>query len=459
MFYTARMHCAAKISCALRRQFFAFLAVFLGIVAFGASPAAAHNDLTESTPENGAVLETSPTTWALTFSKDVPLDSASAEVVAASGIRTPLSAPTHGVSKKQVVFTLPDGLTGNVTGRWRLVGSDGHVVSARVSFSVVASTAPQGGETSSVTTTTLAVPTTLPTAFVDNSTPGVVRFSLRLFGYIAILLFGGLLFAETYLAKGVLRAPRAMATLTGSSTFLVAVPFVQALIFLDESKDVGVIGALGHLTSLLDTSAGSMMLLRACAGLVLLGLILRVFRGQTEFASPFIFLASGVYLVALVWVGHSRSMAWPVLGVPTGVLHNVSIAVWLGGLAVFVLFVLPVVPINEGFDAFRRFGDAAQVAVIGMVVTGIIQTVRLHGNFITLLSEGHGRWLLLKIVLVGIMLKIGDINRRRLMKKLPQSDIVLEKRLSLLRRASLTEIVNGGIVTAVSTVLVTASFG
>jgi hypothetical protein len=56
------------------------------------------------------------------------------------------------------------------------------------------------------------------------------------------------------------------------------------------------------------------------------------------------------------------------------------------------------------------------------------------------------------------MLKIGDINRQRVIKRLPQSGIALEKRLSLLRRASLTEIVNGGIVIAVSTVLATASF-
>lgn len=448
---TRRTHRCWRISLA------GFLVVLLAQM-FGVSPASAHNSLNESNPSNGAILNSAPSTWVLTFSKDVPLGSASAEIVTSSGVRTQLPTPTHGTDKKQVVFALPDGLTGDITGRWRLVGSDGHVVSARVNFSITVATVPQSeGDESSVTTTTIASQI-LSKEFVDSYTPEIVRYLIRFLGYVAIVLFGGLLFAETYLAKGVLRAPRAMETLLVSSGVLALAPLIQALIFLDDSKDVGVLSALGHLTSLFDTSAGSMMFLRVCTGLLLLGLVVRIRQSQEGFSSPIVFGTAFVYLFALTFAGHSRSMAWPLLGVPTGIVHTASIAVWLGGLAVFVLFVLPVVHLQDGFDAFRRFGDAAQIAVVTMIVTGVIQSLRLHGTFITLLTEGHGRWLLMKIVLVAVMLKIGDINRQRVIRRLPQTEIALEKRMSLLRRASLTEVANGGIVIAVSTVLATASF-
>jgi hypothetical protein len=56
------------------------------------------------------------------------------------------------------------------------------------------------------------------------------------------------------------------------------------------------------------------------------------------------------------------------------------------------------------------------------------------------------------------MLKIGDINRRRLLRKLPTDEAAFAGRVALLRRASITEIVNGGLVMLVTAVLVSASF-
>ena len=100
----------------------------------------------------------------------------------------------------------------------------------------------------------------------------------------------------------------------------------------------------------------------------------------------------------------------------------------------------------------------AKYAVIAMVVTGVIQTLRLHGNLLTLFTQNHGRWLLLKLVLVALMLKIGDINRRRLLRKMPDNDEAFAGRVALLRRASITEIVNGGLVMVATAFLVTSSF-
>lgn len=165
-----------------------------------------------------------------------------------------------------------------------------------------------------------------------------------------------------------------------------------------------------------------------------------------------------VYLVTLAYGGHSRSMAWPLLGVPVDVLHTAASVAWLGGLVVLVLLVVPALEPAAGFEAFRRFGDVARLAVATIVVTGAIQTLRLHGTLITLLTESHGRWLLLKLVLVAVMLKIGDINRRRMLRWTGDDAMNAANRVALVRRAGVTEAVNGALVMLVTSVLVTSSF-
>ena len=447
-----------------RRLFGAGCLLALAFAGFGAQPASAHNALVVSVPANGAVLTEVPSTWSLIFTGDVPLASASAEIVAANGVRTALPTPTHGVTNKEVLFTLPPDLTGAVTGRWRLVGTDGHVVTERVSFTVSAASA------ADATTTTVAgaVPSetdadaqAFATAALleDSVTSEPVRLGVRSFGYAALLIVGGMLFTELFIAQGILGATRARETLLAAGVVLTLAPLAQTLIFLDDSRDFGVLSSVFHIFEAFDTTAGSMHFVRFLSAAVLLIGIVRA--GQTAskaLVAPPMLISSAVYLVSLAYTGHSRSMAWPVLGVPADVIHTAATAVWLGGLIVFVFFVIPSLPPSQSFDAFRRFGDAATYAVIAMVATGIIQTLRLHGSIITLFTQNHGRWLLLKLILVACMLKIGDINRRRLLRKLPTDEAAFAGRVALLRRASITEIVNGGLVMLVTAVLVSASF-
>ena len=61
-------------------------------------------------------------------------------------------------------------------------------------------------------------------------------------------------------------------------------------------------------------------------------------------------------------------------------------------------------------------------------------------------------------LLVAAMLKIGDINRRRLLRAIPVDGNAVVLRSRLLRRASTTEAVTGGLVMAVTAVLVSSSF-
>ena len=438
-----------------------FLLMFAGL---GAQPALAHNALNASNPASGAVLTESPTNWSLTFSKDVPLDSASAEIVNADGVRTALPTARYGASSKEIVFTLPSGLNGAITGRWRLVGVDGHVITARVNFSVAASQVETTLVVSPDTATVVSTPDVQPAAVSqsDNSdkvAPESVRFAVRSFGYLALLMIGGMMVTELFVAAGVMSIPRARETVLVSAVMLALIPFIQLLIFLDDSRSFGVLGSIFHLLESFDTTAGSMLLFRSIVGVVIsIGAFMAARRGSILLSARPMLIATGMYLISLGFVGHSRSMAWPVLGVAADVVHTGAAMAWLGGLAVFVFFVVPLGQAKESFESFRRFGDVARYAVIAIVITGIIQTLRLHGSIITLFTENHGRWLLLKLGLVVLMLKIGDINRRRLLRGLPTDETAFEKRVALLRRASFTEIANGALVMLVTAKLVTSSF-
>jgi putative copper export protein len=240
---------------------------------------------------------------------------------------------------------------------------------------------------------------------------------------------------------------------------LALTPFLQLLIFLDDSRGFGILGSVFHLLESFDTTAGSMMLFRSIVGVIIsVGVFMGARRGVISLSGLPMLTAIGVYLISLGYVGHSRSMTWPVLGVAADVVHTGAAMAWLGGLAVFVFFVVPLGPAKESFESFRRFGDVARYAVIAIVVTGVIQTLRLHGSIITLFAQNHGRWLLLKLGLVVLMLKIGDINRRRLLRGLPADETAFKNRVALLRRASFTEIANGALVMLVTAKLVTSSF-
>ena len=435
------------------------------VLLLGPGSASAHNSLETSSPADGAVVAAGTDRWILTFTKDVPISSASAEIIGADGVRTELPAPTNGESPRVVIFALPAGLSGNVTARWKLIGTDGHVVSARVRFTV--------GETAPAATlpgpSTTSGPTTPgPSAVAEESgeetnTPSAVRWFVRLAGYAGLVMLGGLVVSAMTTAGGGLgiglATRRAGTILSGSAGVVAGSSLVQLLIFLDDVTGRGVIGSVGSLGTALDTTAGSMLLLRTLAAVVLLsGLVReRVDLPKSARSVPVLALLA-VLLVTHAYLGHSRSMAWPVLGVPVDVVHTAASMAWLGGLVVVTLLVAPALEPHGIVEAYGRFGTVAQRAVIVIVVTGFVQTARLHPGVLTLLTQSHGRWLVLKLLLVAAMLKIGDINRRRLLRSVPVDGSAVVLRSRLLRRASITEAVTGGLVMAVTAVLVSSSF-
>lgn len=421
----------------------------LGLVVAVAGPALAHNEFVSSSPADGSSLDVSPGTWDVTFAKEVPLDSATGELVGPDGSITQLGPPIHGATTSVISFTLPPDLSGAQTARWRLVGVDGHVISGRVSFGVgtdVASSAVLGTSTAD-------------SSEVSNPAPEFVRWAIRLIGYAAVMLFGGLLVNELYIARGILATMRERLAVKILGGALVGAPLLLSLIFLGDVHGTSIFGALTHVFDIFDTTPGSMLFARTLLGGVLAYQLFTLPEGPLSITSRRqILAASLLYALTLAYTGHSRSRSVPLIGIPADVAHLVATSIWLGGLAVVVLFVAPRVEPKDLWRSFDKYGRVARIAVITLIVSGVIQTLRLHGGITTLFSQGHGRLLLLKLVVVAVMLRLGDLNRRRISSRVKDNPNLADKRLREVTKLATAEIATGGVVLAITAVLVTASF-
>lgn len=152
--------------------------------------------------------------------------------------------------------------------------------------------------------------------------------------------------------------------------------------------------------------------------------------------------------------GHARSMRWPALGVALDVVHHGAAALWLGGLAAVSQLALRSKRTEQVIESVQRFSRLATVCVAALVATGVAQTVRLTGSPVNLFSGGHGRFILLKVALLGIVLRIAAINRGRVIRRFARIETVSPGITWALRRAMGTEFALGIAVLAITAALV-----
>ena len=436
-----------------------FLAI-VGVGFVGGGVALAHNSATGSSPSNGEVLATSPPQWTMTFAKAVPITSASGELVREDGVRRTLPTPRHGTTDNVIVFDLPADISGRVTARWRLVGTDGHVISGRVSFSVQATSAPSS--------TSLAVPVNP----ADTSTPALtgqpdgenrpvpelVRTLVRFSTFAVLTLFGGIFFAEWYIAQGTLFTNRGRRLANGTALGLFIFPVASLMILIDDLR-----GSSGTLFDGLSAAAsltiGPMIMARIAFGALLARLTrsLLVRGGARQQDLLYILLVLIPYCVTLSYGGHSRSQRLPQIGVPADVIHVLAISAWLGGLAVVLAVVIPAVKPDEALPAFLRFGYAAERAVPIIIVTGLVQSFRLHQSVGSLLTSDHGLLLLAKTGVVLAMLSLGNRNRKVLVNRRNLTGPRAEISRTILMQRSVYEFLLGAIAVGITSVLVSVT--
>jgi copper transport protein len=171
-------------------------------------------------------------------------------------------------------------------------------------------------------------------------------------------------------------------------------------------------------------------------------------------------LGIGVALTVLAttwsWSGHPRSLHWPILGVPIDIAHLVAACVWIGGLAYMGIVVLRTATEEEQTAAVHAFAPVASKSVATLVVTGAVQSLRIDGSPLNLFITTHGRLLLLKIVVLGLMLYVANVNRTRVITRFRGKRPTRGAR-TMLQRAMVTEAAVGVAILAVTAVLIVNS--
>ncbi|GCB48758.1 copper resistance CopC/CopD family protein [Streptomyces sp. NL15-2K] len=419
--------------------------------------ASAHTELVAASPKDGTDLKRAPDHLTLTF--DEPVDLADVRVLTVAGDRLPVSrAPGGGADAVRVALTAP--AHGDLAVVWSVVDAeDGHASSGRIAYTIGAAPAAVakdgGGEA--------AAPAPAPSPSVRK---GLV--AARWAGYLALALFvGGLAFVAMLWPRGA-HEPRARALLTLAWT-------VGLLATVASLGLQGAYTALGGLRDALrpatyaDVLATEPGVVIASRGLlwvlaaVVLGALLQGGEGTSR--SPGWRVGALAVTFGLLrttgMAGHNSEGSEPTWGAVADFVHLLGASLWIGGLAVLTMAVLPRRRAGELAAVVPGYSRLATVSVTGIVGAGLVLAWQVVGSYDALLHTSYGQLLLIKTAVLGGVLLAAYASRQWVRTRLDLA-VLLRGDAATVRPFGYSVAVETGlvlVVLAVTSLLVTADPG
>jgi putative copper export protein len=416
----------------MRRLPLLFVAV-ASALAFSAGPAhaAGDNTLASSSPTAGEVVTLAPTQLQLKFTLPV----GGAEIATQMGLSlacesklTNLGPPqlsADGVTISAALTQVPQN--GSCVVNWSL--PDGSVGS----FNFTAQT--------QVTTT---VPVTEPgapatTVPVDGTTAEVV--SPRLGGPIGLMklivffavsaLFGGLMFIKLVWPEGV-EYPVTEKYFRQVSIIAGVAIFVLIILMTARQSGGGITSSISPTSwgPLFESNEGRAVFLR----LIVVG-ILGFYAWITERVLEPTNVVPTTVLLALLMMSYGFDRATGravVLGIVVAILHMAFTAMWVGSVSIIWRVILHGPGKGDLVDALRGWARLVNPLTIGIVLTGFIQVWRIDG--ISLINSGHGRVVILKVLLVSAMLIVSAAIRQFILRGMERAKSLNEKVVYRLKR-------------------------
>jgi hypothetical protein len=120
------------------------------------------------------------------------------------------------------------------------------------------------------------------------------------------------------------------------------------------------------------------------------------------------------------------------IGIVLAIVHMALISVWVGGIALIWRVVLHGPGDIDLVHALRTWSRSNTPLTIGIVLTGFAQVWRLDG--LSLINSGHGRVVLLKILIVGALLFVSAVIRQFVMRGMQRAQSLNEKVVYRLKR-------------------------
>ena len=372
----------------------------LAALLLAAPPASAHTELESSAPKNGTRLTHTPTTVRLTFSEPVEL----ADVhIKSAGKQLTVSHSGRGNDAIQVTVPRTTGQD-RLTLVWQVLDmEDGHSTSGTLSFRLTA----KGTSDAAA-----------PKAPEPSDTVHAAWVAVRWAGYLSLALFiGGLAFLALLWPQGAEdRRTRRILTLSwtaGLAASLLA-PGLQGA--------YGAMGTLGDVlepatyTDLLTTEVGIVaacrVLMWVLAAVVLAALLQGGDRAARSPGWRVGALAVGVGLLRTTGMtGHNSEGSHPGWGEVADLVHLLGVSLWLGGLTLLLIGVLPRRRPEELSAVVSGYSTLAAVSVAAIVAAGAVLTWQVVGSFDALFHTGYGRLLLLKLAVLALVLLIAQRSR------------------------------------------------
>lgn len=431
-----------------------------GVTTVGAQtdPPGEPSPLESSTPAVNAVLDAPPTQLQLTFTEAFDPEAIADDIgMAISCGGTPLGLGPRAIG--------PDGRTvlapitqiapgGGCAVSWRLPDGKVGTFEFTVRGNFTSSTAPGSPVTSPpITTPTPGGGTTIVFDPADTTSevpvPGGMLLALArwlgMLGLVAVL--GTIVLISLAWPEGV-DYPDAVRFLRNAYFMAVVGALVAVWQTTAQLSGRSAASALSPLSwaELLNDPVGRPVFVRMILVAGLAWVVIRPVRAVDQATQ----LASiALPLAAVATYGFSRTgIDGASVVYPTAIVHAVAMAVWLGGLAVTARVVLARPGDEDLIYALRGYAKLATPAMVAAVISGLVLSQQLADG--ALWSSRHGRWIVLKVVLVGAMTYVGLVARRRWRHRLEQAE-VLDRRLAIpMRRALSMELLIGVLILGVT---------
>jgi copper transport protein len=398
---TAPVHLTTRTA----RAALVLVALLVSVLLASAAPAAAHAELVDTDPAQGAVLERMPDVVTLTFSETVLQVPGGVVVTDAAGNELASSVEASG---DDLLVRIEDRLeAGTVVVAFRVVSDDGHPVAGNLVFSV--------GTPS---------PKTAPPA--TGSSPRSLTMALSLSrwpAYAGLLVAVGLVWFLALVVPPEIDAGAGVRERLRTAARSAAVVSVFAWLtglLLDGAYLSGRgFGSLGD-----STTFEAVPRREVVAALVLTLALVAAVRTRGVVAA----LAGLAALVPVALVGHSVAMPHAQLNVVVDGFHLVAAATWLGGLVGLVTVLRGTSSRSDvALLAVARFSAAAATVLVALVAAGTVLAWQLVGSWGGLVDAAYGRLLLAKIVLVAVAVGVAAYNRYGLLPRGPAARSLLTR--------------------------------
>jgi putative copper resistance protein D len=194
----------------------------------------------------------------------------------------------------------------------------------------------------------------------------------------------------------------------------------------------GTVDATALLTLTTQTSFGMVWTARMALSLAVVAVA-----ASRKLPEQLLLALSGALLTSIALTGHTQVHAgWlGVAHVGADLMHLTCAGVWLGGLIGLTLILRRAQPSQTLARDVEAFSRIVQVAVAGLVISGLANAAILIGGFGGLFTSQYGRQLLVKLAFFAGMIVLALVNRFALTPKLAGS----EKSVRALRRNVLIE--------------------